>query len=327
MSTGGACMASLLKFKAMIVRSIFSFRERLAVRQRKTRSLLCVGLDPKISKMPKHLKTVLSEPDDGLQIALDVVFWMKCIVDSTAPFASMFKPQIAHFEALGKYGHHALKLVIQYIKENHPDIPIFLDCKRGDIGPTQQMYRTAQFDFCGAEGVNFNPYMGIDCMEALVDKDHPERALVGLAYTSNKRARQTQDVLLQNGRPYWEFIAECTLGWAEELGVVENAGLVMAAAYENNSGEIYNKHLIRCREIVGSKLWYLIPGVGTQGGAVEQTVTASFVGWGSIGINSSSEIIFASEGEDFAYAAGKKAEESYALMDTALKTLPAERFV
>lgn len=304
------------------------FRERLRVRQSITKSLLCVGLDPKVEKMPKHLKTKLDKPDDGLQIALDVVFWMKQIVDATAPFACMFKPQKAHWEALGKYGQHALRMLMDYIKENYPNIPIFLDCKRGDIDATQEMYRIAQFEHDNVDGMNFSPYMGKSCMKALIDEKHPERALVSLCYTSNPDARKTQDVIMADGRPYWEFIAKSVLEWADELGVTKNAGLVMAAAYENpkGSGQIYSDHLKRCREIVGRKLWFLIPGVGTQGGAIAETVIAAFDGWGSMAINSSSEIIFASDGLDFAEAAGKKAEEAYKAMIVAMETLPAEKF-
>jgi orotidine-5'-phosphate decarboxylase len=109
----------------------------------------------------------------------------------------------------------------------------------------------------------------------------------------------------------WEFIAKRTLLWATELNIVSNAGLVMAAAYEEEkgSGVIKIDHLVRCREIVGDKLWFLIPGVGTQGGFAIETVKASFAGYGSIAVNSSSDINFASNGIDFKEAAAKKAKE------------------
>jgi orotidine-5'-phosphate decarboxylase len=278
--------------------------------------------------MPPHLKKNYVGMDDGYQIAIDTANWMIAIVDATAPFASMYKPQKAHWEALGKYGQYALSMVIDHIKENYPDIPIFLDCKRGDIDATQEMYRIAQFEHDGADGMNFSPYMGKSCMKALVDKRHPERALVSLCYTSNPDAREIQDEKLANGEPFWEFIAQKVLGWAEELGVTENAGLVMAAAYETpkGSGNIYFKHLVRCRELVGKKLWFLIPGVGKQGGALKETIVASFAGWGSIAINSSSDINFASMGEDFAEAAGRKAEEMHHEMVSIFDSLPEEIF-
>lgn len=282
------------------------FRQRLYERQRSIGSLVCLGLDPLPDKLPHCLRGGLI----GAHLAIDIATWMEAIADATAPYVSVFKPQKAHWEAFPN-GAWALQKVVAHIKQHHPEIPIILDCKRGDIGRTQQRYRIAHFEIDGVHGMNFSPYMGKDCMEHLVDRDHLGRALVGLCYTSNPSARQVQDVKMHDGRAYWELIAETTLAWAEELGVVENAGLVMAAAYEKpkGSGEIFSEHLTRCREIVGGKLWFLIPGVGTQGGYVAETVRAAYEGLGSIVINSSSGIIFASDGEDFAEAAGKKAKE------------------
>ncbi len=289
----------------------YFFRNRLAIRQEKHRTLLCVGLDPDIKFLPECLKT--TEFHWGNQWTCEIVAnWMIKIVEATAPFASMYKPQKAHWEALGPYGQIALAKVVNWIKTNHPDIPVFLDCKRGDIDNTQEMYRTAHFTHDGVDGMNFNPYMGKGCMKYLIDKDFIGRAIVGLCYTSNPEAREVQDVLLQNGKPYWQFIAEKVLRWSQEFGVSENAGLVMAAAYENpkGSGEIYNRHLVECREIVGNELWFLIPGIGKQGGALEETIDGAYTGPGSISINESRSVDFASTGEDFMQAAAGAAETS-----------------
>lgn len=292
------------------------FRARLAKRQEEAKTLVCVGLDPLLEKMPAHLKA--REQESGT--AYCVLRWMSDIATTTAPFASMFKPQSAHWEAIPS-GIKALRNTIDYIKRTFPDIPVFLDCKRGDIARTQQQYRVACLDMLGADGMNFSPYMGKDCMAALVDKENLGRALVGLCYTSNPDAREIQDLLLINGRRLWEFIAERTLLWAEELGVIKNAGLVMAAAYKPKGSEkIYSEHLRRCREIVRNKLWFLIPGVGAQGGFIEETVRAAYTGPGSIAINSSSEIDFASSGEDFTEAAAEKARE---LRDAINNAIPA----
>jgi len=291
---------------------MIGFRKALANRQWKATTLVCVGLDPLIEKLPACMT------GRGMVEANDVEEWMVEIVDTTAPFACMFKPQIAHWEAIPD-GVVALKSVISHIHNNY-DIPVFLDCKRGDIARTQQQYRKACLDELGADGMNFSPYMGKDCMAALVDKEKPGRALVGLCYTSNPDAREVQDAVLADGRQYWEFIADRTLSWAKALGVVQDAGLVMAAAYEQTkgSGKIHSKHLRLCRQIVNDDLWFLIPGVGAQKGFVAETVSAAYAGPGSIAINSSSEINFASSGEDFAEAAGKKAME---LRDTINNTV------
>jgi orotidine-5'-phosphate decarboxylase len=297
------------------------FRSRLTERQKIHNTLLCVGLDPDFDKMPNHLKE--SVPNDNFQRAHAVSVHMRNIVTATAEFACMFKPQKAHWEALGQNGQLALYKVVRWIKTNYPDIPIFLDCKRGDIDNTQEMYKIAHFKHDEVDGMNFNPYMGKGCMKSLIDKEHLERALVGLCYTSNPEAREVQDVLLDDGRQYWEFIAEKTLSWAEEFGVVENAGLVMAAAYERpkDSGVIFNEHLIRCRQIVGDKLWFLIPGVGKQGGAIEETVQGAYRGPGSIAINESRSINFASTGKDFMEAAANAARKSRDAMNEALEKM------
>ena len=283
-----------------------NFREKLKRRQKKVNSLVCLGLDPLPEKLPDCIKT---EFGYGFE-QREIILWMIDIVEATTPYISMIKLQKAHYEAL-KNGNLILHDIICYIHRFHPDIPVFLDCKRGDIGRTQQRYRVAHFEIDRADGINFNPYMGKDCMEALFDPKHPGRAIVGLCYTSNPSAREIQDVKLNDGRFYWEFIAETIHRWAFEIGINKNAGLVMAAAYENpkGSGKIFSRHLSHAREIVGNDLWFLIPGIGTQGGFVEETVKAAYTGPGSIAINSSSGIIFASSGDDYAEAAGKKAKK------------------
>ena len=294
-----------------------NFRETLKLRQEKTKSLVCVGLDPLPEKLPVCLTT---KSPFNAHLATDIALWMMKIVDATAPYTSMYKPQKAYWEAIPG-GAVALQMVISYIKLNYPDIVVFLDCKRGDIDRTQKCYKITHLDLDGAQGMNFSPYMGEDCMEFLVGEEDKTRALVNLAYTSNPKAREMQDQLMADGRPYWEFVAATTLKWAEELGVVENAGLVMAAAYEfpKKSGQVYSEHLTQVRKIVGNKLWLLIPGIGTQGGYIKETVKTAFAGWGSMAINSSSGIIFASAGEDFAAAAAEKARQMYLAVAEALE--------
>ncbi len=290
------------------------FREKLAVRQEKVDSLVCVGLDPLPEKLPG---CILARSE--LKLWEKIAYWMVNIVAATASYASLFKLQRAHYEAINE-GEQALRYIIRYIHKNYPDIPVFVDCKRGDIGRTQKRYRAAHFELDGADGINFNPYMGRDCFEALVDLENPGRAIVGLCYTSNPAAREVQDVRLASGEFYWEFIAKSILTWARESGVLDSAGLVMAAAYEKpkGSGKIFSYHLKRVRELVGNSLWFLIPGIGTQGGFVKETVKAAYVEPGSIAINSSSAIIFASIGDDYDLAAAQEAKK---LRDTIRKAI------
>jgi len=294
------------------------FRAMLAKRQKEVGSYVCAGLDP----LPDKLPDVIRKSCGGVNWQA-IALWMCEIADAVAPHVSMFKPQKAHYEAIPE-GQKALQMINAHIHYRYPGIAFdieevdtagivsFEDCKRGDIGRTQQRYRIAQFGIDNADGMNFSPYMGKDCMQHLVDEENfPGRAIVGLCYTSNPSAREMQDVKLADGRCYWEMVAEKTLQWAEGLGIVNNAGLVMAAAYESpkGSGDIFSWHLSRCREIVGNKLWFLIPGIGTQGGFVRETVKTAYAGPGSMAINSSSGIIFASQDNDFAEMAGRKAEE------------------
>lgn len=253
--------------------------------------------------------------------------WMTGIVDAIAPFASLFKPQRAYYESITD-GEKALRLIIQHIHKNHPGIPVVLDCKRGDIDRTQGRYMEAHFGRDRVDGMNFSPYMGSGCMSNLVDPKYPDKAIVGLCRTSNPDAWQVQDVFLKSGERYWEYMAMMILDWAEAISkehpwVIRNAGLVMGAAHkksllarypklhpdvdEGDDG-IYSFPLVRVREIVGNKLWFLIPGIGTQGGFVEETIRCAYMGPGSVAINSSSGIIFASTGDDYMEAAAKAAE-------------------
>ncbi len=288
------------------LRPVIGFREKLRLRQESINSVVCVGLDPLPEKLPRCLRRKLFLSQNWKAIAQ----WMMDIVDETAPYASMYKPQKAHYEAI-KNGDKILRALVAYIHEFYPDIPVFLDCKRGDIGRTQQRYKIAHFELDGVDGMNFSPYMGRSCMEPLFDPAYPGRAIVGLCYTSNPEAREVQDIICADGRQYWEHMAEKICEWAYDVGINENAGLVMAAAYSKGSGEVFSEHLSLCRKIVRDKLWFLILGVGTQEGFVLETILASFVGWGSIAINSSSAIIFASSDDDYAAAAGQSAKKLY----------------
>lgn len=289
------------------------FCDMLEDRQTEIHSQLCVGLDPLADKVPHVVQRSCASLWSG------VALWMREIVDATAPAASLFKPNHAHWEAIPN-GLFALQVVIDHIHYRHPDIPILLDCKRGDIGRTQERYREAHFTLEGVDGINYNGYMGRDTLQGLIDPNYPGRALVGLGRTSNPDAWPIQDVLLADGRRFWEFMVENLYTWSNELGVIENAGIVMGAAHEDpkNPGMIYSAHLSRAREIVGGAMWFLIPGIGRQQGYIDETVQSSYWGPGSIAVNSSSDIIFASDSSHFAEIAGQKAEETRKALEQAV---------
>lgn len=280
------------------------FRARLKERQVAAKTLVCVGLDPQVEKIPAHIREA-SNCD-----ATAVFLWMQQIVDKTAPYASMFKPQLAYWMAIPG-GLAVLRSLISYIHLHYPGIPVFLDCKVGDIDRTQAQYAEAHLVRAAADGMNYNGYMGSDTLKSLINPNRPGRALVGLGRTSNAPAWEVQDALMQDGHPYWEFMVGRLLAWSEKFGVLEDAGVVMGAAHLNpaDSKLIYSEHLSRARAIVGDKMWFLIPGIGTQGGFIEETVKAAYAGPGTIAINSSSGITNVSMGVDFAEASAEAAHE------------------
>lgn len=281
----------------------------LKTRQEKLGSVLCVGLDPEIEKFPKHLK------ESGRKTKEILFEWARAIIDATAPFVSTYKPQSAFWEALD--ARDIMDDVILYIKKNYSDIPVILDCKRGDIGNTMEKYRDAHFGVDGADAVNFSPYMGRECMEGLFDPNNPQRGIIALACNSNPSSRDIQELRLQTGEMLWEKIVSDVLAWSYDIGINENGGLVMGSAYMRD-GEVYNFHLKRAREIVGDKLFFLTPGIGAQGGLLKETLLAGFSGWGSIAINSSRDINYAGDGEDFAEKAHASAEKLHMEMKQVL---------
>ena len=262
------------------------FSKRVAEQQEALGSALCVGLDPNSKKIPrKYLGgTLLTEA---------VVRWMIDVVDLTAPYTTVFKLNLAYYENLDVDGMRVLVRILKYIREYYPEIPVILDGKRGDIDRTQAQYREALFGCYGAGSTTISPYMGREPLVAMYDPAHPERGLITLIYTSNKGAREVQDVTVVHPlsclmMPYWLYIADRSLAWAKAAGI-QNLNFVMAAAYDRD-GEIYSEHLRGCREFDQGRIPYLVPGFGAQGGFVEATIQAGWNGWGSLMLSASSSI-------------------------------------
>ncbi len=240
-------------------------------------SLVCVGLDPEPSKFPAHLN------DDP-----DAVFaFCRAIVDATADLVCCFKPQIAHFAALG--AESFLQRLIAHIHATHPGIPVILDAKRGDIGSTAQNYAIEAFDRYGADAVTANPYLGRDSVQPFLDRK--DRGVVILCRTSNLGAGDFQDLDV-NGRPLYKRVAEAV---ANDWNHNGNCMLVVGATWPEQLRDV--------RTIVGD-MPLLIPGVGAQGGDVEAVVTnGRTADGGGLVISSSRAILYASNGADFADAA------------------------
>ena len=261
-----------------------TFIEKLRTRWQQADSLLCVGLDPDPAKFP-----------DAFVDDEDALFsFCRDIVDATAEFACAFKPQIAYFAAHNG-GEAALQRLIAHINGAHPDVPVILDAKRGDIGSTAEQYAVEAFDRFGADAVTLNPYMGRDSAAPFLQRN--ERGCVFLCHTSNPGARDFQELLV-DGAPLYQHVARTI---ASEWNADGNCALVVGATFP--------QELKLIRGIVGD-MPLLIPGVGAQGGDVEATVRNGKTADGTgLMINSSRGILYASLGDGYADAAADAAHE------------------
>ena len=259
-----------------------NFVDKLRRRWRDADSLLCVGLDPDPARFPEAL---VDDPDALFDFCRD-------IVDATAEFACAFKPQIAYFAAHNG-GEAALQRLVAHIDGAHPDVPVILDAKRGDIGSTAEQYAVEAFDRYGADAVTLNPYMGRDSAEPFLRRD--DRGCIFLCHTSNPGARDFQELEV-DGRPLYQHIARTI---AQEWNAAGNCALVVGATFPEELKVI--------RGIVGD-MPLLIPGVGAQGGDVGAVVRhgASADGTGLM-VNSSRGILYASSGAGYADAAAAAA--------------------
>jgi orotidine-5'-phosphate decarboxylase len=254
-----------------------SFINTLQNAQKKNQSLVCVGLDPELSKFPEHIK---NQPDALFE-------FHKAIVDATADVVCCYKPQIAHFAALS--AEHSLQRIIAYIHEHHSGIPVILDAKRGDIGSTAERYAIEAFDRYQADAVTLNPYLGRDSAQPFLDRK--DKGVILLCRTSNKGAADFQD-LISDGKPLYQHVARSV---AQQWNENNNCMLVVGATWP--------EQLAQVRAIVGD-MPFLVPGVGAQGGDVEAMVKNGKTSDGDgLVISSSRAILYASAGEDFADAA------------------------
>ena len=258
------------------------FMQALRARWEQADSLVCVGLDPEPAKFPSR---IADAPDAIFEFCRD-------IVDATAQYVCCFKPQIAHFAALG--AEDALQRLIAYVHSAHPGIPVILDSKRGDIGSTARHYAAEAFDRYAADAVTANPYLGRDSVQPFLD--HADRGVVILCRTSNPGATDLQDLIVSDGgrgaRPLYQHVAERI---AHHWNGNGNCALVVGATWPEQLREV--------RAIVGD-LPFLVPGVGAQGGDVEAVVTNAKTADGAgLVVSSSRAILYASDGDDFADAA------------------------
>lgn len=257
--------------------SVSPFLSRLDSAMTSAQSLVCVGLDPELEKFPAHLR--------GHSRA--ILEFNRAIIDATADLACAYKPQIAHYAAVG--AEDQLLDTIRYIRERAPGVQVILDSKRGDIGSTAEKYAREAFERYGADAVTINPYLGRDSAEPFLE--YADKGVVVLCRTSNAGARELQDLEI-GGRKLYQIVAEKV---AKEWNSRGNCLLVVGATYPTELADI--------RAIAGD-MTFLVPGIGAQGGDIEKAVRNGRRADGrGLVINSSRGILYASQGEDFAAAA------------------------
>lgn len=242
---------------------------------------VCIGLDSDVSKLPQKARSSKS--------AQAMVYFNKEIIDATHRIAAAYKPNIAFYEEEGGAGIDALEETIHYIKRVNPSVPVILDAKRGDIGNTNLGYVRSAFDRLRADAITVSPYLGRKALEPFLERT--DKGIFILARTSNEGADEFQDLLVDGERPLYQVIADHAVNQWNDGG---NIGLVMGATNPEELGAIRGMF---------PEVPLLIPGVGAQGGDLEQVVDAA---QGRFLINSSRGIIFASAENDFAQAAGNE---------------------
>lgn len=258
-------------------------QDQLINQIQKKKSFLCIGLDVDLNKIPQHLL----EGDDP------IFEFNKAIIDATHHLCVAYKPNIAFYEAYGLKGWQALEKTIKYINENHPEIFTIADAKRGDIGNTSSRYAKAFFEDLAFDSLTVAPYMGKDSVEPFLAFEGKYTIL--LALTSNEGAFdfQTQKV---NEKELYKQVLETSKTWKNS----ENLMYVVGATK--------TEHLVEIRQIIPDS-FLLVPGVGVQGGNLQDVCKYGMNDNVGLLINSSRGIIYASNENDFAQAAAKKASE------------------
>ena len=263
-------------------------KELIASIQRK-RSFLCVGLDTDLKKVPAHL---LQEEDP-------VFAFNKAIIDATAPYCVAYKPNLAFYESMGVKGWIAFEKTVSYLRENYPDQFIIADAKRGDIGNTSAMYARTFFEEMDLDAVTVAPYMGEDSVTPFLG--YEGKWVILLALTSNKGSHDFQLTEDAQGEKLFEKVLRKSQEWAGNDQMMYVVGATQGKAFEDIR-RIAPNHFL------------LVPGIGAQGGSLEEVCKYGMTSECGLIVNSSRAIIYADATERFAQVAGEKAREVQAQM-------------
>ena len=268
-------------------------REELIHQIKTKNTFLCVGLDPDTEKLPKHL---LEEEGDP------IYEFNKKIIDATAPYCVAFKPNTAFYEAYGLSGITSLERTLRYIKANYSDHLLIADAKRGDIGNTSTMYARAFFKRLNCDAITVAPYMGSDSVKPFLQFENKWAIVLGL--TSNEGSADFQQQKIDGKDLYMHVIETCA-----KWGTENNMMFVVGATKANMLEDI--------RKVIPHH-FLLIPGVGAQGGSLEDVCKYGLTKEVGLLVNSSRNIIYASNGKNFAKKAGEEAENIAKEMKTFL---------
>lgn len=269
-------------------------RNELVENIRRKGSFLCVGLDPDIKKIPQHL---LKEENP-------ILTFNKAIIDATAQYAVAYKPNLAFYESLGVEGWIALEETVKYIKEKYPDQFIIADAKRGDIGNTSQLYARSFFEHLDVDAITVAPYMGEDSVTPFLG--YEGKWVILLALTSNKGSHDFQLIEDNKGKRLFEYVLETSAKWVSSDEMMYVVGATQGAMFQDIRKVSPNSFL-------------LVPGVGAQGGSLEEVAKYGMIDDCGLLVNSSRGIIYASNGEDFAETAARESEKLALQMRELLK--------
>lgn len=269
-------------------------REELVKQIKEKRSFLCVGLDSDIKKLPACL-----------QNSEDAIFdFNKAIIDATAPYTVAYKPNLAFYEAFGVKGWISFEKTVKYIKEKYPEIFIIADAKRGDIGNTSALYARSFFEEMKVDSLTIAPYMGEDSVKPFLA--YEDTWVILLALTSNPGSHDFQLTKDEEGTMLFEKVLATSKNWGNENNMMYVVGATQGKSFEN------------VRRIVPEH-FLLVPGVGAQGGSLEEVCKYGMNKDCGLLVNASRAIIFADSSENFAAVAAEKARDYQQQMERELK--------
>ena len=269
-------------------------KQELIKQIKEKRSFLCVGLDSDIKKLPACLAT--SE---------DAIFdFNKAIIDATAPYTVAYKPNLAFYEAFGVKGWISFEKTVKYIKEKYPEIFIIADAKRGDIGNTSALYARSFFEEMKVDSITVAPYMGEDSVKPFLA--YEDTWVILLALTSNPGSHDFQLTKDEEGTMLFEKVLSTSKNWGSDENMMYVVGATQGKSFEN------------VRNIVPDH-FLLVPGVGAQGGSLEEVCKYGMNKDCGLLVNASRAIIFADSSENFATVAAEKARDYQQQMEHELK--------